>query len=199
MRNLILVSLLFSFGCRNDIDNDEDHVPDWADCNDEDAAVGPGQIEVCNGIDDDCDGVVDGNAVDAPTFYADADGDGAGTIGASGVFCDAPTGYVSNADDCNDSDAMVHPGAVEDDCTDPKDYNCDGSVGYANADGDGFAACEDCDDDNGSISPNAVEICDAVDNNCDGAVDEAGAFGEAIWYSDKDLDGFGDPSASSSA
>ncbi len=75
MRTLLIASLLLtvSTACRNDTDNDEDGVPDWADCNDDDSAVGPSQTEVCNGIDDDCDGQVDDDASDATMFYADGD------------------------------------------------------------------------------------------------------------------------------
>ena len=54
--------------------------------------------------------------------------------------------------DCDDDDAIYNPGATEDDCTDPIDYNCDGSVGSVDLDGDGFWACEECDDTDASIN-----------------------------------------------
>ena len=60
------------------------------------------------------------------------------------------------------------------------------------ADGDGFVAAEDCDDDDPGISPGAVETCDGVDNDCDGEIDEPGADGSPTWYPDADGDGWGD-------
>ena len=47
----------------------------------------------------------------------------------------------------------------------------DGFLVY-DADGDGFIACEDCDDTDASVNPAATEICNDVDDNCDGIVDE---------------------------
>jgi len=193
LRTLFIASLLIaSTACRKDADVDEDGVPDWADCNDTDAEVGPGQVELCNGVDDNCDGEIDNAASDATMVYADGDGDGSGYVGASLQACEVPAGYVEVAGDCDDTDANVHPNAAEDDCTDPTDYNCDGSVGYANADGDDFPACEDCDDASAAVHPDAQEVCDSVDNNCDGAVDEDGAEGGTAWYLDKDSDTYGD-------
>ena len=76
------------------------------DCDDGDAAVNPDADETCDGIDNDCDGSVDeADALDAGTWYADADGDGHGDAGTSTVACDQPTGYVSSDDDCDDGDA----------------------------------------------------------------------------------------------
>ncbi|MBN2799961.1 MAG: hypothetical protein JXX28_12515, partial [Deltaproteobacteria bacterium] len=101
-----------------------------------------------------------------------------------------PAGYVTNDTDCDDSDDAFHPGATEADCTDPADYNCDGSVGYADADGDGFAACEECDDARADVNPEAPEICDEADNNCNSVVDEDAADA-GTWYADYDGDGYG--------
>ena len=64
------------------------------------------------------------------------------------------------------------------------------------ADGDGFDASTDCDDDNADINPDAIELCDEVDNDCDGDVDEADAEDALTWYADTDADGFGDANAS---
>ncbi len=173
------------------IDNDGDGASDAEDCNDDDPTINPYAEELCDGIDNDCNGTVDDGATDATTYYADFDDDGYGNATVTVEGCDTPAGYTSDASDCNDADAAWHPGAVEE-CTDPSDLNCDGSVGYADADGDGHAACEECDDSSGQINPNAVELCDGVDNDCDGTVDGPGAFGGTTWYSDGDGDGFGD-------
>jgi hypothetical protein len=130
-----------------DDDLDGDGYAKGADCNDGDGAVNPGADEVCDGSDNDCDGLVDPDgSAGGGTFFADEDGDGYGDDGVTVEACAAPEGYVELAGDCDDGDASFNPLATEDDCTDPTDYNCDGSTGFADADGDGFAACEECDD-----------------------------------------------------
>ena len=166
------------------------------DCDDGDAAVSPSAAELCNDLDDDCDGDTDeDDAEDAALWYADGDGDGYGLSDLTVRACAAPPGYAAQDSDCDDADPRFHPGAIEDDCTDPSDYNCDGSVAYADSDGDGFAACEECDDSSADIRPDADEVCDGVDNNCDGEADEDTALDAGLWYIDADSDGHGDPDA----
>ena len=99
------------------------------------------------------------------------DGDGFGDDTESIESCEILDGYAPNGGDCDDTDAAYNPAAVEDDCSDPNDYNCDGSAGTEDADGDGYLACEDCNDSNADINPDADEICDELDNNCDGDLD----------------------------
>jgi len=85
-------------------------VGDATDCDDADPAVHPGATEVCNGNDDDCDGLTDGqddDVVGAATWYEDADHDGLGNPEESMPACGEPHGYVDNDDDCDDSDASV--------------------------------------------------------------------------------------------
>ena len=169
-------------------------VEDRGDCNDLDASSHPGAEEVCDGVDNDCDGVSDeDDAVDALTWYVDDDGDGYGTTLSTATACDPPAGYSMHDGDCDDADPGYHPGASETDCTDPNDYNCDGSVGFDDVDSDGFAACEDCDDTDADVNDDAVEVCDAVDNDCDGLIDDAdpSITGGSTWYGDSDGDGHG--------
>ena len=129
------------------IDMDGDGYPRSMDCDDNNAEVNPGAEESCDGADNDCDGSIDeGQPEDAPTWYVDVDGDGYGDYTDSQARCVQPHGYVSTGGDCDDTNALYNPSAIESDCTDPNDYNCDGSVGYADSDNDGFPACEDCDD-----------------------------------------------------
>ena len=142
--------------------------------------------EVCNGDDDDCDGNVDEGV--ETTFYEDADADGYGDAAVSADACALPSGYAATSGDCDDHDALYNPGASESDCADPNDYNCDGSVAYADADADGFAACEDCDDADDRINPDGVEACNGKDDNCDGAIDEGV---QTTFYLDFDADGYG--------
>ncbi len=172
----------------------EEHVSDATDCDDLDATVHPGADEVCDGLDNDCDGSTDEGATGDVTWYADADGDGYGDDAVSSDDCVAPEGYVETGGDCDDGDTDYNPGATEDDCRDPNDYNCDGSTGYSDDDGDGYAACEECDDADAGVNPDATEVCDGVDNDCDGTVDGSDAVDPSTWYTDADSDGYGDPS-----
>lgn len=96
------------------------------DCDDTRADVRPGLDETCDGIDNDCDDAIDEDAVDASVFYGDSDGDGFGDPDDPISACEAPTGAVSNADDCDDSSRFVAPGATE--RSDGVDQDCDGRV-----------------------------------------------------------------------
>ena len=165
------------------------------DCDDGAVAVNPGATELCNGFDDDCDGAVDDgdpDVADASTWYRDDDVDGYGQDAAVMEACEQPTGFAAYAGDCDDADQRYNPGAVEDDCDDPNDYNCDGSVSYADNDGDGWPACTECDDADTAVNPDATELCNSVDDDCDGTIDEDDAADAATWYADADVDGFGD-------
>ena len=133
----------------------EGQVLNGDDCNDGDAAIHPEAQEICDGIDNDCDELLDldDDSIDENSgglFYADTDGDGFGDESSLVVTCDAPEGYVANLDDCNDGDASIHPEAqeicdeIDNDCdlqVDDEDSSLDattGSVYYSDADGDGF-------------------------------------------------------------
>ncbi len=172
-------------------DRDGDGFSD--DCDDDNPAVFPGAAEYCDGLDNDCNTVVDDNALDATPWYLDADGDGYGDSETETLACEAPADHVSDASDCNDADATFHPGATESDCTDPNDYNCDGSVGYADDDADGHPACEDCDDADAAVNEDALEICNDIDDDCDGDTDsdDADLTDGTLYYGDSDGDGHG--------
>ncbi|MDZ4384042.1 MAG: MopE-related protein, partial [Nitrospirota bacterium] len=92
-------------------DADGDGYLNVDECDDTNPAVNPGATEVCNGMDDDCDALIDEGVLS--TFYQDADSDTYGNGAAASTACFSPPGYVVNDTDCNDANPSVHPGATE--------------------------------------------------------------------------------------
>jgi hypothetical protein len=185
------------------------------DCFDQEASSYPGAPELCDGLDNDCNGQAD-DGLTFTFYYEDADGDGFGTANSKVTSCAAapPAGFVTNNLDCDDIQSGVYPGAPEvcdnldNNCNDLIDEGLPGNTFYLDADGDGdgdaasatstcfpsaplgyVANSNDCDDTNPTINTLAVEICDELDNNCDGQVDEA--LPQFFYYADTDGDGFG--------
>jgi hypothetical protein len=78
------------------------------DCAPADPTRGPLADERCNGVDDDCDGLVDEpSAVDAPGWFPDADRDGGGEAGCPLRACIAPPDHVPSCNDCDDDNPLV--------------------------------------------------------------------------------------------
>lgn len=174
-------------------------IADGSDCNDGSASVSPLGTEVCDGIDNNCDGAADeAGATDAVIWYQDADGDLFGDATATTLACTQPTGYTSDDTDCDDSDPSINPASREY-CGDSKDDDCDGQIDesdaydsipwYTDADGDGYGdpdifveGCSgpvgsvdlgtDCDDTDALIHPSGIEVQNVVDDDCDGLYDE---------------------------
>jgi hypothetical protein len=170
---------------------------DNTDCNDQAAAVNPLAIEVCDGVDNNCDGLTDEDdpALDLSTqrtFYLDSDGDGFGDPTLPTDACTQPIGYVEGDQDCDDSDFDVNPAAPE--ICDAVDNDCDGILdNLIDQDSDGFIACglaPDCDDLDGNSYPGAPELCDGLDNDCDTVVpaDESDADGDGVRVCGGDCD-----------
>lgn len=108
-----------------DVDGDGVTAAD-GDCDDGDDTIFPGAPEAADGIDQDCDNVVDNGATN--TFYADADDDGYGEPGSSEVACAPSSGFVPDGTDCDDAAPAVNPGATEA-CDEAfADEDCDAST-----------------------------------------------------------------------
>lgn len=191
-----------------DKDQDDDGYPSPQDCDDTDPAVHPNAPEQCDGVDNNCDGITDG---ELPLWYPDADQDGYGQSEGAVQACDPGPGYALEAGDCNEQSAAVHPGAeelcnsIDDDCDELTDEDLALSTYYLDGDTDGFGgedtvdACGevegasllsgDCNDEDPTVFPGATEICDGQDSDCDSLIDEDGT---TTYYVDSDGDGFGD-------
>ncbi len=114
------------------------------DCDDDCATCFPGATEICDGLDQNCDGSSDTELY--VTFYADADGDGYGA-GPAIAGCAVTDGHSAEGGDCNDSLASIHPHAAE--ICDGVDQNCDGHTDegvatdyFPDCDGDGYIAAD---------------------------------------------------------
>lgn len=114
-----------------DPDRDADGVPASSDCDDDDARRRPGAPEVCDGVDNDCDALVDDadpdRVLDGTTmFWRDADGDGFGDPELPQAACEVPEGFAEQSGDCDDVRSWSHPGAPE--LCDGRDNDCDAST-----------------------------------------------------------------------
>ena len=146
------------------------------DCNDAAASAFPGGTEVCDHLDNDCDGSADEwGTIGEVEWFLDGDADGAGTGDISTYACEAPGGFVDNMNDCDDTDPTAFLGGVE--VCDGVDNDCDSIVDQVDDDGDGAVSAEcaggdDCDDGDPAIAPGAVETwVDGVDQDCGGGSD----------------------------
>ena len=170
----------------------------WSGC-----TAGLALPETCNGVDDDCSGVVDdGLPAGAPCERTNGLGTCDGVevcLGLAGWVCDArePASEACDGVD-NDCDGAVDgPGSLG--CV---VYYEDGDEDGAGRDDTGECQCgaddvrtvrtaDDCADEDPAVSPFARELCNGVDDDCDGLTDEAGAVGCTAYHADRDHDGWG--------
>ena len=191
----IPVALMVLQACNHDVSviRRDDDGDSWygEDCNDHDPNIYPGAPEICDGVDNNCDGQIDEDLTQIR--FPDGDGDGFGDGSQGEEVCGEPSGFVDDATDCDDLDAAIHPDATE--VCDSVDNNCDGQIDeelaqtwYADSDDDGHGDpeaprdfCEDpqddfvqepaddCDDTDADVYPGAPEFCgDDIDQDCDG-------------------------------
>ncbi|MBM4352460.1 MAG: hypothetical protein FJ109_01480 [Deltaproteobacteria bacterium] len=192
------------------------------DCDDKVAGVHPGALELCDGLDDNCDGAVDPEgASGCKAYFPDQDGDGYGSLASPGkCLCKGDPAFPTpDHTDCDDSDPAVSPKAAEQ-CN-GKDDNCDGKLDppgmpgclqlYKDADGDGYGDANtvpqclcgpegqytatnnlDCNDGSGAVKPGAVEKCNGIDDDCDTLVDPENSNGCKSYFKDMDGDGLGE-------
>jgi len=142
------------------------------DCDDFHETVYPGAPELCDGKDNDCNGMVDDNVMMQP-FCEDKDGDGHGVTGhTTKMDCKPSPGFGDCNGDCDDLSASIYPGASE--VCNGYDDNCNGMAdeGVRPTCGTGWcqryaATCTS------ACLPGRplVETCNAYDDDCDGVID----------------------------
>lgn len=156
-----------------DIDDDGDgFTENQGDCNDANVQIGPTQSEVCDSVDQDCDGQID-EGLTFLEYCTDADLDGYGDSDDSLSACAQPADRILNCEDCDDANAETYPGTAP---NEPSPALC-----YKDDDGDnwgdsysgtvpaGVTLGNDCHDGDATVHPGAPDILyDAVDQDCDG-------------------------------
>jgi hypothetical protein len=144
------------------------------DCDDGNPASYPGNAEVCNYYDDNCDGKVN-EGLESVIMYRDADGDGHGARDTTDtrMGCTGVSGYAAVADDCNDNDKNTYPGAPE--MCDGIDNNCNAKIDDGARASCGVGWCRrlapTCDPASCTQGQPRAEQCNNFDDDCDGVND----------------------------
>lgn len=112
----------------------EQYTTDNTDCDDNNAGMNPNAEEVCNGIDDNCNGMNDeGETCEYVSYYCDNDGDGypssAPSDGCNTFNCVPEECSTEAGTDCNDDNSDISPD-ISEDCNGIDD-NCNEAVDEA--------------------------------------------------------------------
>ena len=162
-----------------EVDCPSGYVERGGDCDDAETAAYPDAEEVCDELDNDCDGETDEGLLQ--TWYLDWDWDGYGDAASPYEACELPPGYSADATDCDDDDNDTYPGAEE--LCDGLDNDCDGEIDEdwaVDGDGDGVYDCMDpcpedeLDDRDGDGACDSDDPCpddELDDRDGDGACD----------------------------
>ena len=128
-RNIYPGELFYECSTTNPVDSTYDFDGDGfsesqGDCDDTNDNINPNAVEVCDGIDNDCDGLIDEGVL--IIFYQDSDSDGFGNPDIFIESCSLPNGYSYNNLDCDDQNPQVNPEVIE--IQDGIDNDCDGII-----------------------------------------------------------------------
>ena len=121
---MICLSWLLFISEVHAIDADGDGVDESIDCDDNNNMIYPNATELCDQMDNNCNGEID-EGTDR-TFWRDADGDDYGNPEDVQKGCSKPQGYVVNSQDCDDNNPTIHPAQIE--TCDGFDNNCNSDV-----------------------------------------------------------------------
>ena len=178
------------------VDDDGDGFSEeQGDCDDTNADLSPGATEVCDEIDNDCDGDIDDadSSIDLSTgsvFYADTDGDTFGDADTEIEACALPDDAVENMDDCDDTSADINPDATE--VCDEVDNDCDAMIDDEDDSLDASTGTEywaDTDSDGEGDMDGSMWACTMPDGSVDNMTD-CDDTDAALNNADVDSDGF---------